>query len=170
MRLVLLAAFVAGTAVAMAPRVVALDPDPPRFPPWRLDVRPPALPSGVTLALDVRGSRCPERSREALVVLDQGTETVQPVAEALARAGSLLVTEGRHEGERALPLAALLGRRDSLEVWPCRGVIFAVDGATLRADPERYSLVKSGRGTLKLLDRDGGRRGILKNVAAVRLR
>ena len=160
-------AFVAGAAVALAPRGVAVDPEPPRFPPWRLEVRPPGLPSAVSLEPDAGGSRCPERAREALVVLDGG-EAVWGLTEALALRGSVVVAEGRHAGERALPLAALLDGAGRLEVWPCRGEPLAFDEARLRADPGRYLLVRSGRGTLKLLDRDGGRRGVLKNVAAVR--
>ncbi len=158
--------------------------DPPRpstdpsvpFPAWQLPPsanEPPPAPQPRTmgdLAPDATGSRCPERLRVQLPIFD-GTERValHAVPDALALPGAISVERGRHRGQPGLPLVALVDDASTLEVWPCRGETLVWSAAELQADPTRYLLVLSGKGTLKLLDtRREGPSPVSKNLAAVR--
>ena len=69
-----------------------------------------------------------------------------------------------------MPLAALVGASETIEVWPCRGDVLPFARADLTADPARYVLVKSGKGTFKLIDTHREDAApVRKNLAALRL-
>ncbi len=158
-----------------APKLPSQDPSVP-FPAWQLPES--AAGSAAKMpqrlaemqATDDHGSRCPEKLRERLVLFDGETRSAaHDLEQALALPGSFVVEGGRHGGERGLPLAALVGDGATLEVWPCRGEALHLKGEDLRAEPGRYVLVRSGKGTFKLLDgRTAGSRPVLKNLAAIR--
>jgi hypothetical protein len=152
------------------------------FPPWQFPERepqPPPPPSNppATIA-DLRDaaegrSRCAEGVRTRLYLLE-GDRLVGTWEEdeALALEGSLDQAEGRREGERALPLVALLRGREgvtAVEVWPCRGDPVSFPVESLRAAPTRYVLLMSRNRGYKLADMDARGRPVLKGVAAVRL-
>jgi hypothetical protein len=164
-------------APAKAPKTREL---PEKLPPWRLaegqptprPPPPPNVPANLdelkSLATDT--SRCAEVFRKHLIVFADGSlESNQPIDEALSGPSTVEVTEGRHRGQRGLPLEALLGSGAGLEVWPCIGEVQRYPRSDLRADPQRYLLVKSGKDTLKLVDRQlSTTRPVAKNLAVVR--
>jgi hypothetical protein len=92
--------------------------------------------------------------------------------EALARSGSVEVTEGRLAGTRRLPVAALLEGRPhaaKVELWPCSGPVWTETSEALRAEPLRYALVLTrGRG-FKLVDTTRPGPPLLRTLAAVRI-
>ncbi|MFO0754848.1 MAG: hypothetical protein U0359_00030 [Byssovorax sp.] len=125
--------------------------------------------------VDEKGpSRCPEKIRERLIVrgpagaLFDGT-----IAEAVTRLPTFTVRSGRHAGDTAISLGALLAQRPgarAVEVLPCTGDAKTFDRAAISADPERYFLVSAKRAALKLMDRDGdGRKPVMKNLAEIRI-
>ncbi len=147
------------------------------FPAWKLPAsaaEPPPARLPRTLAeleaTDEGGSRCPEKLRTSLVVFDGDRRVLaRDIDEAVALPGSIEVDSGRHQGQRGLPLAAVLEEAELLEVWPCRGEPLRYPAKELRAEPGRYVLVSSGKGTFKLLDtRREGPKPVAKNLAALR--
>jgi len=183
LRRALLALFLVGCGSSESP--VAHESEPARpstdpsvpFPKWQLPASAAEQPVGElpTTTADLEGltgdQRCSEKLRTRLPILgDAGRLAVHTVDEALALPGSVVVAEGRHGGQRGLPLAEVLGDGLILDVWPCRGDLLRYPRDTLRADPLRFVLVKSGKGTLKLIDthREGAA-PVTKNLAALRL-
>ncbi len=165
------------TGCGSEPALPSQDPSVP-FPKWQLPASAAedplgALPSTVAEleAMDADQTRCPEKLRTRLPVLDDGGRVgVYSVDEALALPGAVVLDTGRHRGEPGLPLAAVLGDGLILDVWPCRGDMLRYPRDTLEAEPGRFVLVKSGKGTLKLIDtRQAGAAPITKNLAALHL-
>lgn len=180
LRLAILALLLSGCGSSESPEPEparpSTDPSVP-FPKWQLPASAAEQPVGElpTTVADLEGipgdQRCSEKLRTRLPILgDAGRLAVHTVDEALALPGSVVVAEGRHGGQRGLPLAEVLGDGLILDVWPCRGDLLRYPRDTLRADPLRFVLVKSGKGTLKLLDthREGAA-PVTKNLAALRL-
>ncbi len=176
-------AVVAAAAVAFALWPRAEEPKP--LPPWRFPERPQApkpdpRPEQPPSIADLRDplpkgeSRCSEGRRKRLYVF-HGDELVLDVsaADALQLPGSVAVAEGRHDGDRGLPLAALLAARADtkvVEVWPCKGAPRRFSASELQAEPGRRLLVLANRGFFKLVDMGAGTQaGRLKHIAAVRL-
>jgi len=124
------------------------------------------------------GGRCAGGGESRPLLLMRGQETVwkKPSEEVLQLPGTVLIESGRHMGEPALPVAALLGEEDSgrvIEIVPCRNEAVRLMPDEFSTNPAHYYIVRTPRGMLKLMDfsdpRKGGRT-MAKNLYAVRLR
>lgn len=135
---------------------------------------PPAPRGQRKMIAPSASKQCPEGNRTRLIVMF-GDDVVQQltVEEAVMRMGGAKIAHGRHEGERALPLVTILKEREAareVEVIPCTGDPVRFSARDLMLDRERLMLVRSKRGSLKLIDRDSDKgSALVKNVALVRL-
>lgn len=176
MRALLAVILLAGCGASEPPSQAPPSQDPSvPFPAWQLPEsarEAPPAPLPTTFAelqqMDEGGSRCPERLRTRLAILDGDTRTGSYSLDgAFALPGAIDVPTGRHKGQRGLPLDAVLGEHATLEVWPCRGDMRAFSREELT--PSRYVFVRSGKDTLKLIDlTQSSPAPLMKNVAGLR--
>lgn len=70
-------------------------------------------------------------------------------------ADTIQVDEGRHKGEKAIPLTWFfdeIGKGRALEIQPCSGNPIILQYKSIINEPSRYVLTRSDSGKLKLMD------------------
>jgi len=182
--LVLLAIAVGLGVVVFGGRSHGPGDDAPYFPPWYLDPNSPTPPEALGPNVPYTfeeldrpdpqtGSRCREGDRTRAFVL-QGDRLVWTGGsdELVATAGGR-ETKGIRGPLWALPVAGLLTRwpgTETVELWPCRGEVRRFEARDLEAAPDRWLLVLTPKGLLKLVDAEADpRRPVLRALAALRL-
>ena len=183
--LLLIAALVAAIFALSGRREVPGADAPKVWPAWYLDPaspRPPEAPeANVPRTLedltegDGSGtSRCREPYRtDVFLLVGDRLVSRSKVPAFVRQQGSILVDSRRGADLEALPVAVLLEQwpeTQVVEIWPCDGEPLRLSAEELQAGPERWLLVATPKGFLKLVDRDlDPDRHVTKNLAAIRL-
>lgn len=130
------------------------DPKVP-FPAWRLVDPAGGQPGTADMAGRHQGPRCDHGEAGVLELLrpERAAQRI-PLAELGAHPAAKPLEGGRHGGEAALALDALLEGADEVEARPCDGSSRVYAARDLRARPGRVVLVVGNRDRVKLLDLD----------------
>jgi hypothetical protein len=127
----------------------------------------PNLPSQPTDLKDDGRARCDDLTRRQLVLFTGSERTVTPATKLGQLPDTIVRTDGRHDGERALPLSALLGEGSALTVWPCASAPVKLDAAQIREPQSQWLLIPTKRGFLKIRDVAHADKDQIRNIAAI---
>jgi hypothetical protein len=127
----------------------------------------PNLPSQTSDLKDDGRARCDDLTRRQLVLFSGSERTVTPTTKLGQMADTIVRTDGRHDGERALPLSALLGEGSALTVWPCASAPVKLDAAQIRDPKSQWLLIPTKRGFLKIRDVAHADKDQIRNIAAI---
>jgi len=177
-------------AALMAFGLTACSEEPQQAPPTAATAtaRPATAPQAATPMTEPRqrgkgggrgaGGGCGGGGQESTLQLMRGQEMVwdKPAEEITGLPGAISIEFGRHQGDPGLPLSALLtgdGGGRMVEVVPCSGEPIRLMVGEFADQPNRYVIVRTPRGMLKLVDYSNPNSGgvtMAKNLHAVRLR